>query len=234
MTSPESSGKELGLQTGAPYEIDEALEGIDQSIRFLFKSNRIALSSDSRDRYSVAMAAVPATEVDSEVVDFDTMGDLFPRLRPSSHDWLRRRLATANNMRRRYLRYRQLRHDKPVSGIRKADSDFDDLNTTASTVEASLIPEAATRLDLDDVASIVSYNTVSMTPVRFRVPDLQDVCNGQEVFECPHCLGAQHITSGEVWRGHVLADIRAYVCTEKTCQTLLFETSHASSTLPVL
>ncbi|KAK4628728.1 hypothetical protein CLAFUR4_08000 [Fulvia fulva] len=205
MTSPESSGKELGLQTGAPYEIDEALEGIDQSIRFLFKSNRIALSSDSRDRYSVAMAAVPATEVDSEVVDFDTMGDLFPRLRPSSHDWLRRRLATANNMRRRYLRYRQLRHDKPVSGIRKADSDFDDLNTTASTVEASLIPEAATRLDLDDVASIVSYNTVSMTPGS----------NSISVRKCPFCdwhtklhyAGSKEQVSIDRYRRHICAHL---------------------------
>ncbi|KAK6428383.1 hypothetical protein LTR95_015472 [Oleoguttula sp. CCFEE 5521] len=186
---------------------DNLIETLSESIRTLFKTSGIARKAATRDKYALALKKIPASHVTDEDVDFERIGDLFPRLRLSKYDWQRTRLAKANNLRRRYLQYCEEHQAGVEAGTSRGNivvpekelpNSVDEVRTekssqaaesTATTVNAAAL-EAATA-EKDDAQSIVSafsYATDSATPMRYRVVDLGDVNNGQENFRnCPYC-----------------------------------------------
>ncbi|SMY26862.1 unnamed protein product [Zymoseptoria tritici ST99CH_1A5] len=228
----------------AVSEFDDIIESISESVRSLFKTSGIARKATVRDRYALALKKVPAFEVVGEEVDFELIGDLFPRLRLTRHDWLRNRLAKANNIRRRYFQYCEGHQSAVEAGTRRGQqkslpsSATDEagserslavtVRTVATTVNAAAYDVATAESDgAESVVSAYSYATDSSTPMRYRVIDLEEVNRGEENFICPYCRQEQSITSQERWNRHVLSDLKAYVCIDRDCTTELFDNSRA-------
>jgi hypothetical protein len=236
-----------------PEEDAMALIGTLQiSMRFLFKTSGIARKATRRDRYAQAMSKVAPHQVEDISVDDDIIRTLFPRLRLSSLDWLRSRMAEANNRRRRYLRY-CADHQHNIADIRdeKIDSSNESsamdksskiiLNdsgsitsevptmSSATTINADVF-KAMPKPDQDEIESIASgfsYETDSAIPMRYDVVDLQSVNDGHDDFVCCYCRQEVTIKSPARWKYHVMSDLQAYVCTAQECVCELFKTSHA-------
>lgn len=97
------------------------IDTLSESIRTLFKTSGIARKAATRDRYALALRKIPASQVTDEDVDLERIGDLFPRLRVPKYDWLRTRLAKANNLRRRYLQYCEEHQAGVVAGTSRSN-----------------------------------------------------------------------------------------------------------------
>lgn len=60
-------------------------------------------------------------------------------------------------------------------------------------------------------------------PDKLHVTRIHDTSKNHEPFECPYCFGFVQAKRQRSWRKHVLADLRAYVCTVAGCSSGLFE-----------
>lgn len=101
--------------------------------------------------------------------------------------------------------------------------------TAASTLQAEKVTQDALhRLDEEDDAvsqatSFVSSRADGGGLDKLNVTRIQDMSKNHEPFECPYCFGFVQAKRQRSWHKHVLADLRAYVCTIDGCSSGLFE-----------
>lgn len=149
-----------------------------------------------------------------EGVDYDVIGDVFPRLRKSKNNWLRTRLSKGSDVRRRYLRF---------LGGQQASAQFD---------KNYISLHAQPRLRLKRISSQRETNWPDEIPSRIehpRQPCLQvppPPADWTEGFRCPYCQLTESFDSDAAWQAHVFADLRAYVCTAQGCDLLMFQDRH--------
>ncbi|OAT14499.1 hypothetical protein BDBG_18058 [Blastomyces gilchristii SLH14081] len=100
--------------------------------------------------------------------------------------------------------------------------------TKASTLAPGRItPQMLTaEQESDSEEDTRSYTTISRSvdggdlesSTLARIPKLEDLkIKGQEEFECPFCFRMKKFKNERVWRRHVFADLRPYVCTFPKC-----------------
>ncbi|KAH6960034.1 hypothetical protein BKA56DRAFT_430303, partial [Ilyonectria sp. MPI-CAGE-AT-0026] len=134
------------------------------------------------------------------------------------------RLGKAISRRRQYFKYREMHHQKMASGL-ETDGEVEDAlqSTVASSIPDHLKQTAldiTNSLDEEDASdtgrSQTSYATSAANAERPKIPTLpQEAENGP--FECPFCFLMISINSRRLWKKHLFADLRPYVCVSPDC-----------------
>ncbi|KAF1819650.1 uncharacterized protein K489DRAFT_373489 [Dissoconium aciculare CBS 342.82] len=202
------------------------INGLRETMRWLFKTSDLAIEQNNCDGYDFKVAEIEQDEVSD---DLDHIFDLFPRLRQTSFEWLRLRLAKASKQRLKWLRCCIALADD--TGLHAAPSE---ISISPAKTRADPIERHGTRRAVHDkvVAADMSLTDLALSaatlmPQALRVSDLRDVSNGEAIFTCPCCCKAVSFTSQSEWVSHVFSDLKAYVCLEEHCGVQLFETSDA-------
>lgn len=107
--------------------------------------------------------------------------------------------------------------------------------TLTPTDASTLYPDKIEQDDLQDLDDddAVSQTTSIVTSqidaedTSIQIPRLEDMSQRGQPFECPFCFGIVQTKRQRLWRKHVLADLRAYVCMSKDCEAALFEDKNA-------
>ncbi|KAL6718528.1 hypothetical protein ACLMJK_004620 [Lecanora helva] len=173
---------------------------------------------------------------------YQTSHDLDPQ-RLKDH-YLVNRLAKANTRRRQQIghwKYHKLKLDRSadmmtsrakVSALpyRQNLGERQYLEVmplpTAPTIS---MPSTATKaenvsLGVEDAASVTSTSTYAahFNDPEFNpsIPQLPEKIRKQKEFECPYChiLCSQRTSHNKAWEGHVLRDLRPYLCTYEQCE----------------
>lgn len=149
----------------------------------------------------------------------------------SLNDTIARRLGKAISKRREYFRYRESHHAKLSHGL-ESDLHHEELGSTV----ASSIPQqmkdpgvaAGTHRMMMPVVDEDASSVLNMSETSFasstggnetlRVPPLPKEAH-RGPFECPFCFMMIVATNTRLWKRHVYADLRPYVCLSDDCQT---------------
>lgn len=100
--------------------------------------------------------------------------------------------------------------------------------TKASTLGPVNIEEAEEAFEDDRSISTVATSAYEeSSPNDIRIARLEDVTTPGQHFQCPYCRATQAFKRQSSWKKHVLADLRAYLCTFEECGMLMFETKTA-------
>lgn len=173
--------------------------------------------------------------------DIAHVGEKYPKLAASRNAWLQTRLGRAITQRRRYLSYIHDHHDKlegkhQHDNVSVAQPDSSSRPSTFLTKASTLAPGRITAqmLTADDASDAQSdarsYTTISPSVAGDldssainKIPNLTDLRKDpKKEFECPFCFRVKKFQSERNWRQHVFSDLRAYLCTFRSCDSPYF------------
>jgi hypothetical protein len=230
----------LATETESLTDATQLMEAIAEDVSALFGLSIAARRASNRDRYTRALEKIDVSDVLPEEAEIERITGLFPTLRFPELRWLKIRLVTANNRRRRYLKYCQ-EHQKATAHASEVDKphpipsdDSADATSIGAATRASTVADTAfykiweqpQASDSIEEQSIFSYDTQTCSDLAYVVPDLGDMNGGSDLFLCPFCRVEVSIRTQHAWKKHVFKDLKAYVCTSESCNLLMFESSH--------
>ena len=105
-------------------------------------------------------------------------------------------------------------------------------STRASTLDiAKLHDVEINEAENEDTISYISTGSsfqLEKADSALHLPTLEEVSEGNEVFECPICFDIQTIPKESTWRRHAFQDLKAYTCTgQGACDSRLFGDSQS-------
>ncbi|KAF4625812.1 hypothetical protein G7Y89_g12351 [Cudoniella acicularis] len=212
-------------------------------------------SRDKYEKAATAAIAAFGSSFDKQA-DTNHVREKFPTIQSRGKEWLIDRLGGAITQRRQYLWYSREHRDKtsrsPDFGTLSRTKNTDqntvkllgyDGNSVISKFPTTLAPTQASTLFLsshqspeediaeDDFISQTSYATTleegKSGDCKLDVVPLDAISKGEPPFECPYCWQIQAIKSQKLWKKHVLADLRPYMCTFEHCEIKLFNDHHS-------
>jgi hypothetical protein len=211
----------------------------------LFRISRLIQKAASTDKFARALSRFQskADERFDERYDLTHVGQKFPRLSQEENKWLKNRLGRAITQRRQLLSYsKNHRNDlgtvpdhrearaNPQSNV--APSEPSSLQTKATSLDVTglTLPVLATAIETVTDDDSASYTTVTRSldldnesTLLRRIPRLKDLRTEEfPDFECPFCYRLVNFKREKVWRKHVFADLRSYVCTFPRCDAPYF------------
>jgi hypothetical protein len=215
-------------------EISEAVQlckELSGTINRLFRIASLIRQAASSDTFAKALTR--SRYHPNDQFDIAHVGERHPKLATDSNEWLRQRLGRAITQRRRYLHYIQDHRNKLGNTIHDhPDTASGSLITKATTLDPRRITsEMFVPEDLDTADDVRSYTTMTRSigsgheaSSTVKIPNLADLptYNGGDI-ECPFCFHIKRFRNEAMWRRHVFADLRSYVCTYKDCDAPYFK-----------
>lgn len=220
------------------------LEEIGACISRLFRVTSLIRQAGPTDTFAKALSR--SRYLFSNQYDIAHVGEKFPKLAKTENSWLKARLGRAITHRRRYLSYIHNHHEKleghhhnedmpkekPHVLMTATQPDTSSRPSTFFTKASSLVPGRITPQMLaaedqsDAESDAKSYTTISRsvagdldTSAISKIPKLDEMRTGtKKEFECPFCYRVKKFKNERVWRQHVFADLRSYVCTFPSCE----------------
>lgn len=168
-----------------------------------------------------------APQANCEGDDFDLIGDLFPNLRLPRSSWLRARLSKANDVRRRYLHYHHGHRSRLFSSALPPNAEatkHDHLAQAEPTGDSPISYSSPYGWTPGLRPHLVTAQNLADSLV---VPDLAHLGGLSPKFCCHLCGNHEMFKSQTEWAEHVFSDLRAYVCLNKNCDLLMFESREA-------
>jgi tetratricopeptide (TPR) repeat protein len=234
-----SQSERLAAESDPLTDATQLMEAIGEDVSALFALSIAARKASNRDRYTRALQKIAVSDVLPDDTETERITELFPTLRFPELRWLKTRLVSANNSRRRYLKYCEEHQKASVHASEDSKPQYVPLLDSADAISIGAATRATTFTDTafskaweqpqgsDNVEeqSLFSYDTQTYSDLAYVVPDLEDINGGKDLFICPFCRVEQSIHSQHAWKKHVFKDLKAYVCVFETCSLFMFETS---------
>jgi Tfp pilus assembly protein PilF len=234
-----SQSERLAAESDPLTDATQLMEAIGEDVSALFALSIAARKASNRDRYTRALQKIAVSDVLPNDTETERITELFPTLRFPELRWLKQRLVSANNSRRRYLKYCEEHQKASVHASEDSKPQYVPLLDSADAISIGAATRATTFTDTafskaweqpqgsDNVEeqSLFSYDTQTYSDLAYVVPDLEDINGGKDLFICPFCRVEQSIHSQHAWKKHVFKDLKAYVCVFETCSLFMFETS---------
>ncbi|KAF7558494.1 hypothetical protein G7046_g5665 [Stylonectria norvegica] len=192
---------------------DEAsmiVEVISESISSLFRIGILVRKMAPRDRFKRALQLSNLQFPDT--YDIEHVRQKYPK----TNERLSERLGGAIAKRRQFIKYS--RDHRSRLGVDEFAGDSNTRTERQSSKATTFVPES--RLlpnieaeDLDDIMSMMTASTTMESLSVLKLPQLADLTNNEEPFECPICFTLQAFQTEKSWRIHAFRDLKAYICT---------------------